>query len=268
MTTIVKEFEITSKGLMTGIESKVKCVPSNEKGIRFHIGNEIIEAKVDNVVATDHCVVIGNQNAKVMLIEHFMAACAFSNIDSLDVYLLNHYELPILDGGSYEWVKLFGINKSDEKYYTVKEPIYYENGKTSLVVLPSKEFQITYSVNFNHPQLAQKWVSFDNKDEKLRNEIIEARTFGYLKELETLQQMGFARGVTVENTLGLTDDGYTSSLKSDNEPIKHKILDIIGDFYLSQKNPLNFKANILVKEAGHAVHVNVCKLLKEKLIEI
>ena len=61
MTTIVKKFEITSKGLMTGIESKVKCVPSNEKGIRFHIGNEIIEAKVDNVVSTDHCVVIASR---------------------------------------------------------------------------------------------------------------------------------------------------------------------------------------------------------------
>lgn len=267
MTTIVKEFEITSQGLMTGLETKVKCLPSNEKGIRFHVGNEIIEAKVENVIATDHCVVIGNQNAKVMLIEHFMAACAFSSIDSLDVYL-SHYELPILDGGSAQWIKLFGINKPYDKYFTVKEPVYYENGKTSLVVLPSNEFRITYAVNFNHPQLSQKWVSFDNQDEKQRNEIVEARTFGYLKELETLQQMGFARGVTVENTLGLTDDGYTSTLKSDNEPIKHKILDIIGDFYLSQKNPLNFKANILVKEAGHAVHVNVCKILKDKLIEI
>lgn len=267
MTTIAKEFEITSQGLMTGLESKVKCMPSDEKGIRFHVGNEIVEAKVENVVATDHCVVVGNQNAKVMLIEHFMAACAFSNIDSLDVYL-SHYELPILDGGSAQWIKLFGVNEPSDKYYTVNEPVYYENGKTSLVVLPSNEFLITYAVNFNHPQLSQKWVSFNNKDEKQRNEIVEARTFGYLKELETLQQMGFARGVTVENTLGLTDDGYTSPLKSDNEPIKHKILDIIGDFYLSQKSPLNFKANILVKEAGHAVHVNVCKVLKDKLIEI
>lgn len=267
MTTIVKEFEITSQGLMTGLESKVKCMPSNEKGIRFHVGNEIVEAKVENVIATDHCVVVGNQNVKVMLIEHFMAACAFSNIDSLDVYL-SHYELPIIDGGSAQWIKLFGVNEPSDKHYTVKEPVYYENGKTSLVVLPSNEFLITYAVNFNHPQLSQKWVSFNNKDEKQRKEIVEARTFGYLKELETLQQMGFARGVTVENTLGLTDDGYTSTLKSDNEPIKHKILDIIGDFYLSQKNPLNFKANILVKEAGHAVHVNVCKMLKDKLIEI
>lgn len=267
MTTIAKEFEITSKGLMTGLDSKVRCVPSDDKGIRFHVENEVVEAKVDNVIATDHCVVIGNQNTKVMLIEHFMAACAFSNVDSLDVYL-SHYELPILDGGSAQWIKLFGINKPDDKYFTVKEPVYYENGKTSLVVLPSNEFLITYAVNFNHPQLSQKWVSFNNQDEKQRNEITEARTFGYLKELETLQEMGFARGVTVENTLGLTDDGYTSILKSDNEPIKHKILDIIGDFYLSQKNPLKFKANILVKEAGHGVHVNVCKSLKKYLIEI
>ena len=84
MTTIVKEFEITSQGLMTGLESKVKCMPSNEKGIRFHVGNEIVEAKVENVIATDHCVVVGNQNVKVMLIEHFMAACAIVELGELE----------------------------------------------------------------------------------------------------------------------------------------------------------------------------------------
>ena len=79
--------------------------------------------------------------------------------------------------------------------------------------------------------------------------------------------LGFAQGVNIENTLGLQDEGYTSPLKSENEPVKHKILDLIGDFYLTGVNPLNMKCQILVKEAGHAVHIKTAKILKEKLIE-
>lgn len=97
-------------------------------------------------------------------------------------------------------------------------------------------------------------------------EIIEARTFGYLNELEMLQKAGYARGASIENTLGLTEDGYTAELKSEYEPIKHKILDLIGDFYLTGFNILNSKAEIIVKEAGHTVHTIVAKNLKDKYI--
>ena len=79
--------------------------------------------------------------------------------------------------------------------------------------------------------------------------------------------LGFARGVNIENTLGLQDEGYTSPFRSDLEPVKHKILDLIGDFYLTGMNPLNMKCQILVKEAGHAVHIKTAKILKDKLIE-
>ena len=80
--------------------------------------------------------------------------------------------------------------------------------------------------------------------------------------------LGFAQGVTLENTLGLKDVGFTSDLRSENEPVKHKILDLIGDLYLTGVNPLDMKCQILVKEAGHAVHLKVAKMLKEKLVEI
>ena len=79
--------------------------------------------------------------------------------------------------------------------------------------------------------------------------------------------LGFARGVNIDNTVGLTDEGYTTELRSDMEPVKHKMLDLIGDLYLTGINPLNLKCQILAKEAGHAVHVKVAKILKDKIIE-
>lgn len=260
--TIAKETTVTSKALMTGVDSTAKLVPSNKKGIRFHLGEHVVEAHVDNVVSTEHCTVIGNENIKVMLIEHFMAACAICHIEAIDIYL-THYEMPILGGGSAEWVEIFNeANNTSTESFVLTEPVTYINGKTHVVVLPSDEFKVTYSVNFNHPELNHRWVSLDN--EKM-NEIIEARTFGYLKELEMLQAAGYARGVSIENTIGLTDDGYTAELKSEFEPAKHKILDLIGDFYLTGFNPLDLKAEVIVKEAGHAVHVKVAKILKDKI---
>ena len=261
--TIAKETTVSSVALMTGVESSVRLVPSDKKGIRFHIADQTIEALIDNVVSTEHCTVIGNANAKVMLIEHFMAACAICHIEAIDVYL-THFELPILDGGSAKWVEAFGwINhNSSNDSFIITEPTTYINGKTHVVVLPSDEFKVTYSVNFNHPELNHRWVSLDKEN---WNEITEARTFGYLKELEMLQAAGYAKGVSIDNTVGLTDEGYTTELKSELEPAKHKILDLIGDFYLTGFNPLDLKAEVIVKEAGHAVHVKVAKLLKDKI---
>ena len=265
MATINKEVILNSVALMTGINSEAKVCPSEKKGIRFHFNNKTIEANIDNVVSTEHCTVIGNNEIKVMLIEHFMAACAICKIDALDVYL-THFELPILDGSSKKWVEAFknaGISNPEEKKLTVKEPVYYLNGKTHLIVLPSDKLNLTYSVNYKHKDLKNRWVSLDLNN---LNEIIEARTFGYLAELEMLQKAGYGRGASLENTLGLTDDGYTAELKSEFEPIKHKILDLIGDFYLAGCNILNFKGEIIVKEAGHTVHTIVAKELKNKLV--
>lgn len=265
MSTIGREVVLKSVALMTGIESEAKVCPSDKKGIRFHFAGKTIEANIDNVVSTEHCTVIGNNELKIMLIEHFMAACSICSIDSVDVYL-THFELPILDGGSKIWINEFkkaGIINANNKKMTIKEPISYLNGKTHLVVLPSDKLNVTYSVNFKHKDLKNRWVSLnpDNIEE-----IIEARTFGYLNELEMLQKAGYGRGASIENTLGLTEDGYTAELKSEFEPVKHKILDLIGDFYLAGCRVLDFNAEIIVKEAGHTVHTIVAKELKNKLI--
>lgn len=269
MTTILQEIEISGKSLMKNRDSNVRIVPSEEGVIKFFVENstEPIIADVDNVESTNHCIVLGSKRNKIMLTEHFSAACAFMGIDSLDVYV-SKSEMPILDGSAKRWIELFleaGVEKAEKEFYTVSEPIYYLNGKTHLTILPDEELHITYAVNYDHPDLKNKWISFNPKNIE---EIIEARTFGFLKDLKKFQLFGFARGVTYENTVGLDGEGYTTVLRSEFEPVKHKILDLIGDLYLTGVNPLNLKAQIIVKEAGHAVHVKVAKILKDKLIRV
>ena len=271
MTTIKKEISISGNGLMKNKPCKVSFFQSNEVKIRYIVKrNEGFEADVDNVLSTDHCVVIGNKQSKAMLTEHLTAALAFCGIDSIDI-CMDEVEVPALDGSAKQWVELFkqaGIDKGlfDKKqYYTVSEPVYYLNGKTSLVILPSDELFISYSVNYDHKDLTNRFINYNPKNQ---DEIIEARTFGFYKDLRTFQALGFAQGVTLENTLGLKDDGYTTDLRSENEPVKHKMLDLIGDLYLTGVNPLNLKCQILAKEAGHAVHIKTAKMLKEKLIKL
>ena len=278
MVTIKTEIKTSGKTLMKNLYCEVLIKPSRGGKIRiFSKGADVcFNAEIENLHSTEHCVtlcskehrtLLGDYKYKAMLCEHFMAACAICKIDSIDVYL-SETEFPIFDGSSKIWVDLFkqaGIEGVNNELYTVSEPVYYLNGKTSMVILPDKDLYISYAVNYDHPDLRKRWVSVDLKN---LNEIIEARTFGFYKDLKKFQMLGFAKGVTIENTVGLKDDGYTTELRSELEPVKHKILDLFGDIYLTGVSPLNIRAQILVKEAGHAVHTKVAQVLKNKLVKI
>ncbi len=280
MKTLKSKLEIKGIGLMSGVETALEIRPAELKSIRFHIGDSTIEANLNNVVSTEHCVVLGDVRAamtgtppdkiaKVALIEHFMAACAICDIEGLDVYISGGFEIPILDGSSKIWVEKFneiGIVGAPERKICLSAPIHLIKGKSSVSFIPQEgETTITYAVNFNHPELKNRWATLTLGPGGNLEQIAEARTFGYLKDLETYQKMGFSKGVTIDNTVGLTDDGYTTQLRNEFEPVKHKILDIIGDLYLTGVNPLKLCANIIVKEAGHALHIETAKLLKEQL---
>jgi UDP-3-O-[3-hydroxymyristoyl] N-acetylglucosamine deacetylase len=265
MGSIQKEIKISGIGLMGGEKCDVQIFPSDKKGIRFFIPNakDPIDAVVENVVSTQNCVVLANQYGQVRLVEHFMAACSICGIDSLDV-CLSGLEMPILDGSAKKWLELFNTAGFKRSVTSVKieKPLFYQNEETVISILPSDKLNVTYLIDFNHPDLKQRWVQSDLSDIV---EISEARTFGYLKDLEKFQQMGLAKGASLENTLGLTDDGYTDALRSDFEPLKHKILDLLGDFKLAGINISDLKANIIAKKAGHASHIEMAKILKREL---
>lgn len=262
MSTLKKQVTIEGQGLMSAQVSKVEIFPSEKKGIRFFVNNSQIDAKAQNVVSTQNCTVMANSSAKIMLIEHFMAACAFSNLDSLDVCVSSE-EMPILDGSALGWHEAFlkaGITEEEKETYFLKEHVTFMHKNSYVSIIPAESLSISYMVNFNHKDLSQRWVSYSKDNQK---EIIEARTFGYLKDLEKIQAMGLAKGVSLENTVGLTDDGYTTELRSEYEPAKHKILDLIGDLMLTGFNPLSLNAIITAKEAGHFLHVETAKMMND-----
>lgn len=266
MATILDKIEIAGIGLMSGIETRVSIEPSTETGITFYpdASNIPVKACLNNVISTQHCTVLGAGDKHVKVVEHFMAACALAGVDRLNVYL-DSSELPILDGSAKNWVELFkkaGIKlSSNNSEIDFTQQIYYSEGKTNLLVFPSDRFTVSYCTNFNHPDLANRWYKWEVSNS--HDEIIEARTFGYLKDLETFQKAGYALGARVDNIVGLTEYGYTTELRSDLEPIKHKILDLIGDLNLTGINPLRFNAHIIAQEAGHKSHIEFARIINQ-----
>ena len=273
MRTLKSSFTLEGRGLMYNKPAIFEVNPSDKKGIRFHIQDSIIEADINNVVSTEHFVVLADikngAKAKIALVEHFMASCAAFGIDALDVRVKSEgFETPITDGSAKVWAEEFkkaGFEGESDEVKKLVSPVIFNAGKSSIVLIPSDKTTITYAVNFNHPDLAQRWVTLD-PDVNL-DEIIEARTFGYLKDLETYQKMGISLGVTYDNTVGLTGDGYTTDLRSKFEPVKHKILDIIGDLYLTGFNPLKLNAKIIAIEAGHSYHIQTAQAVRAQLLK-
>ena len=158
MATLKKSVTFSSVALMTGKECTATIEPSEEKGIRYHFEDGVVEGKIENVVSTDHCVVFGNRQVKkIILTEHFSAACAICGIDSLDVYL-THYELPIGDGSSKPWVDLF--KKTGIKLHIIwKEP----NRHTQNVSSKSNTIHVVLKGTLNIPQNREGYDRTENK---------------------------------------------------------------------------------------------------------
>ena len=268
MATITREIKLSGICLMSGKEANVTLCPSDSGKISFYPDKSDvrIDATLENVISTVNCTVLGIDGRQIRLVEHFMAACALAEIDSLNVYV-DSSELPIFDGSAKVWYEEFqkaGVSRSPKQSIEFEQPYFLSEGHTSIVLLPSDSFKITYLINFDHPELSNRWITHDFKNNSV--EIIEARTFGYLNDLEKFQNAGFALGANTDNTVGLTDDSYTVELRSKFEPVKHKILDLVGDLMLSGVNPLDYKAHIIAKEAGHRTHIEFAHIIKNKFV--
>ncbi len=267
--------ELSGIGLITGQPVKVSIKEGlPDTGIIFVLGDGVeIPALLDTVVNADRGITLGHSSGKTLsIVEHFLCACSLLGLSNLRVTVEGAPELPILDGSADPWLKALThhFKKSSSKEKPILElpqgVFHLHNDTTCLYATPSSHFKVTYSVNFPHPGLegaSEHWDSLIHHSKDLS----PARTFGFVRELPLLQAQGLAKGVSLENTLGLTDEGgYTTPLRIENEPIRHKILDLIGDLTLMGVNPLHMKAHVYASNAGHSSHTAFAEKLLEKLI--
>lgn len=271
--TIAREVSVEGVGLHTANKAKLTFKPAEvDAGIRFKradlAGSQEIKASVGSLLPTERAprrTSIGADSTEVQTIEHLMAALAGAEIDNLIIEIDNN-EVPGLDGSSINFVEMFeraGIVEQEKErhYFALKEPIFVEEGGCSLVAFPSSESRISYTLNYNHPVLSSSFMEVNMNPEIFRKEFAPARTFCLESEASELQNQGVGMGANYENTLVVGKNGVIKNkLRFENEFVRHKILDLMGDLYLV--GPI--KAHVVALRSGHSLNLKLAKRIAQQ----
>ncbi|MBL7179490.1 MAG: UDP-3-O-acyl-N-acetylglucosamine deacetylase [Pseudomonadota bacterium] len=258
--TIAKPVTCSGVGIHSGkkVNVTIKPAPSNY-GIKF-IRTDLpdcpsISAHFNMVVDTSLATVIGIDGFIVSTIEHLMACLAGLSIDNALVEV-DTYEMPIMDGSAGPFTKLIkatGIKEQDAPRYcfVIKEPIKLKKDGKFVGVYPCSAFKITCTIEYDHDLIKRQTYSVNLSDRTFEREICKARTFGFLHEYDYLKQYGLAKGVSLENVIAIDRHKVVNEggLRYQNEFVRHKILDCIGDFSLLGMPILG---HIVAEKSGHA----------------
>lgn len=219
-----------------------------------------LAASVEHLVATELCTAISGNGFQVKTIEHILAALAGLGIDNVYVDV-NAGEAPVMDGSSAHFVRLIqsaGIVAQNRRqpYLKITRPLEVVDGNRRVRIEPSATTKMTYSIHYNHPLIQTQTYTYEHSAQAFAREISDARTFGFLQEVEALWARGLGQGGNLDNTIVLSQDGILneSGLRFPNEFVRHKILDLIGDFSLLG---LPFIGHIIAERSGHAIHTRL-----------
>lgn len=296
--TLNGEFTLTGKGLHTGLEITARFLPAPENhGYKFKRvdleGEPVIDALAENVVATNRGTVIAKGDAKVSTIEHAMAALYAAGVDNVLIEV-NAPELPILDGSARfycEEIARVGLQdqKADKDFFYIKSKIEVRDEATgsSILVLPDDEFSADVKIDFNSVVLNNQFATLDTM-EHFGDEIASCRTFVFVREIEPLVKGNLIKGGDLDNAIVIYDTpmeqteldrladlmnvprkdvsefGYIndSPLTYENEPARHKLLDLIGDIALIGR-PL--KGRVIATRPGHSINTTFAKKIRREI---
>lgn len=296
--TLNAPFTVSGKGLHTGkeITAEFLAAPANH-GYKFQRtdleGEPVIDAVAENVQSTNRGTVIAKGNVSISTIEHAMAALYAAGIDNC-LIRINGPEMPILDGSAKEFcekIQQSGVveQNADKDFYIVKQKIELRDPETgaSIVVLPDTDFSVDVMIDFKSPVLSNQFASLE-KVEDFPAEIAASRTFVFVREIEPLVKNNLIKGGDLENAVviydspmeqaeldrladlmgvprkNVTEFGYIQEkpLVADNEPARHKLMDVIGDIALIGR-PL--KGKVLATRPGHSINTTFAKKIRKEI---
>ena len=239
------------------------------RGIRFRradLGGIEIPATVDNVDRLHYATALSRDAGTVETVEHLLAALVGLGVDNV-VVELNQPEVPIMDGSAASFVYLVheaGLKRltRPRRYLKVLRSVSLTRGDKSIALYPSEHFKITYTISFDHPLLRHMTHTLRVTQESFVDEIAPARTFGFLKEVEMLRKKGLALGGSLDNAVVLGETGIlNNSLRFEDEFVRHKILDAIGDLALLGSPVIG---HLVAHRGGHELHAAFAeKFLRE-----
>jgi UDP-3-O-[3-hydroxymyristoyl] N-acetylglucosamine deacetylase len=270
-TTLKTAISCTGVGLHSGKKVSMTLNPADKNsGIVFKRtdieGNgAVIPATWDRVVDTRLCTTIGNDDGvTVSTIEHLMAALSGCGIDNAIVELSGP-EVPIMDGSAAPFVFLVecaGVVQQSERRRVIRvlKPVTVTDGNKVATLNPSNVFSLDFSIDFNSVVVASQSISIGLVNGTFKNELARARTFGFLHEVEQLRAAGLAKGGSLDNAVVVSGDKVLNEegLRFDNEFVRHKVLDAIGDLYLAGGAILGQFSGVC---SGHAANNQILRAL-------
>ena len=271
--TLRRSVSCSGIGLHSGNKVTLSLKPAPaDYGIRFQrsdLDGLEIPATVTHLGGIRLATGLTREAVSVETVEHLLAALTALAIDNCIVEL-NTPEVPIMDGSAAPFVYLIlneaGVKRLPvpRKYLKVLRPISLSQGDKRIALYPSDHFKVTYSISFDHPLIRHQSRTMKITDETFVEEIAPARTFGFLKEVEMLRQRGLALGGSLDNAIVLGETGVLNqnALRFEDEFVRHKILDAIGDLSLVGYPVIG---HLVAHRAGHALHTAFAARILEEV---
>jgi UDP-3-O-[3-hydroxymyristoyl] N-acetylglucosamine deacetylase len=265
--------ECSGIGLHSGAPVNLKILPAPPgTGIVFRrvdLDGFEVQAVGRNVARVSYATSLMKKGVLISTTEHLLSAFVGTRIDNAIVELDN-LELPILDGSARPFVdaiRKVGIRKQrrPRTYLRILRKLELREGDKSIAVYPSDIYSVEYAINFPHPLIGKETFRVDLSDGNYLREIAPARTFGSRQDEKAMRNMGLIRGASTDNCIVLTRDGIENPpLRFDDEFVRHKVLDLIGDLALVGRQILG---NVVADRAGHAMHTAlVSRLLRDETL--
>ena len=268
--TLAKSVETSGIGLHTGASVNLRLKPAPENTgyvfVRTDLDNFEIPASVEYISHCSYATTLLRRGVLLSTCEHLLAALRGAGTDNCFIELDN-IEIPILDGSSENWIELLeragdAEQNAPRRFLQIKKAVAYEQGDKRMSIAPSDKFEIECTIDFPHPFIRRQSYNFELANGSFGREIASARTFGFTQEIEMLRKSNLALGGSLSNAIVLTPDGMLNEnpLRFPDEFVRHKILDIIGDFALLG---MPLRGKLTAYKSGHAVHASLMsKLLK------
>jgi len=273
--TVVKETAIKGIGLHSGEPVAVRVIPAPpDTGILF------IRADLPHRPTLPACpkyaqdqgvgmrrTVLAKDGVEIHTVEHLMGALWGLKVDNAYVEVTGA-ELPGLDGSAAPFVQLLktaGVVEQDapRKFISLREPIVVEQDGSTIAVIPDPQFRVSYTLSYPHPMLKTQFVSFGPAEQSFGDLIAPARTFCLYEEAEALRAKGFGKGANYENTLVVGNAGVMqNTLRFDDEFVRHKVLDLLGDLYLLGGH---LRAHVIAVKSGHALNIRLLHKLDQAM---
>lgn len=265
--TIRKELEYSGIGLHTGEQIHLALKPAPvDTGIIF-VREDLpdkpgVKACLKNANKSSRELSLKDNEVEIRTVEHLLATLTTLGIDNVEI-VMDGCEVPIGDGSAMHFVELLKdkiiSQYKPKKTFSPKEPFWVSLNDKHIILLPSDEFRITYTIDFNHKIVKTQFASFVITKEVFEREIAPARTFGFLEEVKTLYAQGLAKGGSLENAIVIGEDRILNdNLRFDNELVRHKILDLIGDFTLIG---MPISGHIIAIKSGHELNLKLLQKL-------